>query len=156
MLFYRRCERPAWNAMIYFRTWLLYHHMPADMTIFGKLSMWQSVGLVLIGAWPSWYLRASFFTLIFVCILPDSEEFQLVRFILSLKGSAFISGVINAIKCAVQLWARWAIELGDAADRDHDVHLLIADGVIERPCSACHCCPGCCGPCDCACSDCCY
>ena len=78
--------------------------MPYDQTTFGKFHMWQSVLLLAIAASPVWYLRATFFTLFLGCLMRDMEEFQFVRFILGLKGSGFISGVIAAVKVSIDLW----------------------------------------------------
>lgn len=100
----RKLERPMWNLVVRARTWLLYHLVPYDLSIFGKIQTWQCVLLMLVGAAPSWYLRAFYFNVILLCLLPDLEEFQMIRFILSMKGTAAISGVINAVRCAVGLW----------------------------------------------------
>jgi len=100
----RKLERPMWNLAVRARTWLLYHLVPYDLSIFGKIQTWQCVLLMLVGASPSWYLRACYFNLILLCLLPDLEEFQMIRFILSMKGTAAISGVINAVRCAIGLW----------------------------------------------------
>ena len=78
--------------------------MPFDQTSFGKFHMWQSVLLLSIdptfkpdpgpdrnpnqvlllgiAAFPGWYLRATFFTVILGCLMREMEEFQFVRFIL--------------------------------------------------------------------------
>ena len=44
-------------------------------------------------------------------------------YMLSLVLSLSITGLAGGPrKCAVQLWARWALELGDAADEGHNAH----------------------------------
>ena len=103
-IFHRRWERPFRKTADSWRSWLLYYHMPFDQTTFGKFHMWQSVLLLAIAASPVWYLRASFFTIFLGCLMRDMEEFQFVRFILGLKGSGFISGVIAAVKVSIDLW----------------------------------------------------
>lgn len=37
-------------------------------------------------------VRPTFFTLLFIAILPDFDSFQLSNFIIQLKGSQFLSG----------------------------------------------------------------
>ena len=103
-IFRRRWERPFRQTADSWRSWLLYYHMPYDQTAFGKFHMWQSVLLLLIAAYPGWYVRATFFTIFLGCLMRDMEEFQFVRFILGLKGSGFISGVIAAVKVSMDLW----------------------------------------------------
>ena len=106
-------------------------------------------------------LHASYDFSIFVGNSLSLADFRGVTYwwyMLSLVLSLSITGLAAwlARKCAVQLWARWALELGDAADEGHNVHALIESGAIARPCSACRCCQGVVGPVDCACCDCCY
>ena len=103
-IFRRRWERPFRQTADSWRSWLLYYHMPYDQTAFGKFHMWQSVLLLVIAAYPGWYVRAIFFTVFLGCLMRDMEEFQFVRFILGLKGSGFISGVIAAVKVSMDLW----------------------------------------------------
>ena len=106
-------------------------------------------------------LHASYDFSIFVGNSLSLADFRGVTYwwyMLSLVLSLSITGLAAwlARKCAVQLWARWALELGDAADEGHNVHALIESGAIARPCSACRCCQGVVGSVDCACCDCCY
>jgi hypothetical protein len=99
-----RFERPFREKAAEFRNWLLYYHMPFDQSFFGKISMWQSVMLLIIAAYPGWYARATFFTIILLCLCRELEEFQIIRFILGLKGTGCVSGLINAVKIAMGLW----------------------------------------------------
>ena len=105
------------NAMLSCRAWLLYHHAPYDRTVFGRFALPPSILLLVISAWPSWYVRAPYFTIVFACLLPNFEEFQLMRFILALKGSQTLSGVANSVITAVQMWSCVVFQPGTCPSR---------------------------------------
>ena len=116
-----------------------------------KILLWLSSGAVSMNIRNAIFVGNSL-------SLADFRGITYWWYMLSLVLSLSITGLAAwlARKCAVQLWARWALELGDAADEGHNVHTLIESGAIARPCSACRCCQGVVGPVDCACCDCCY
>jgi len=98
--------RPVVDGVAKFRGFLLYHYAPYDATIFAKLSaMPVSVALMTLSLWPGWYTRGVYFTTILAFLLPDLEEFQLMRFILALKGTQCISGMVKSVMVMTQLWS---------------------------------------------------
>jgi len=63
-----------------------------------------------VAANPDIVIRGSFFTFFLVCILREREEFQVMKFILGLKGTQFISGVIKAILGYQAFWSCLALQ----------------------------------------------
>ena len=57
-----------------------------------------------VASFPLLTLRAGFFTVLLVCMLPDMEEYMLMKFILLLKGSQAIAGILYAIIGMGKLW----------------------------------------------------
>jgi hypothetical protein len=51
--------------------------------------------VALIAASPNVAVRGLFFTLYLLCVIVDREEYIVMRFILGLKGTQFISGIIK-------------------------------------------------------------
>jgi len=86
------------------RSFVVYHRMPYDRTIWAKLRDWQTLLVMLIAASPDVFVRGGFFTFFLVSIVKDREEFQLMRFILGLKGTQFISGLLKAILAYFGFW----------------------------------------------------
>ena len=81
------------------RAAFLYYHAPYDMSIWGKLRTPPSVMLMVAASWPSWSMRAGFFATLFAMLLLDEpDEYQLMQFILALKGSQGITGIILALE----------------------------------------------------------
>ena len=50
------------------------------------------------------WVRGGFFTIYLACIISELEEFQVMRFILGLKGTQFISGLFKFVKLAFAFW----------------------------------------------------
>lgn len=78
------------------RAALLYHYIPFDKTLWGRLESPPSLVLMVIASWPELstpWVRPAFFTLLLVCVLPDLDAFQLSSFIIQLKGSQFLSSL---------------------------------------------------------------
>ena len=86
------------------RVFLLYHFLPFDQTIFGRLSTYKGVLIQLIASFPILLIRALFFSLLLVCMLPELDEFLLMKYILLLKGSQAFAGVLHAIIGIGELW----------------------------------------------------
>ena len=42
---------------------------------------------------PSWGVRTAFFSALLGCIIAETDEYQLMQFILALKGSQFLAGL---------------------------------------------------------------
>lgn len=49
-------------------------------------------------------MRGGFFTIYLLCIASEREEFQLMKFILSLKGTQFLSGVLKLAFLCLSFW----------------------------------------------------
>jgi len=75
------------------RAFVLYHYLPHDLSIFGKIK--DPVYLLMVGLTllPVHLLRVAFFSLLLVFLLfpGPPDEFQMINFILMLKGSQFVS-----------------------------------------------------------------
>ena len=69
------------------RAAFLHAHVPYDRSLWRKLRSPVSVMLMAVAACPYWGVRAGFFLLYLGCLLPDRDEFQLMRFIQALKGT---------------------------------------------------------------------
>ena len=87
------------------RVWLLYHFMPYDKTIFGRLSSGPGVILLLIASLPVIWLRCTFFTILLAAMLPELDQFLMIKFIVILKGSQAAFGVLSITVMAARLWA---------------------------------------------------
>ena len=86
------------------RAFILYWRLPYDLTIWSKIrDPWFYV-MTYIGASPDVMVRGGFFTIYLACIATELEEFQVMRFILGLKGSQFISGIIKTVILCFKFW----------------------------------------------------
>jgi len=90
--------------IIAFRAFFLYNRMPYDRTFFSKMRDPWTLVLMYIAASPTVWLRGSFFTFYLICIAFEREEFQLMKFILSLKGTQFLSGIIKLAVLCLSFW----------------------------------------------------
>jgi len=115
-------EPPSWAHVLYeinlpwmreFRAFFLYYRLPYDLTIWSKLyDPWYYI-LTYIAASPNVLIRGGFFTIYLGCVLSAGiEEFIVMRFILGLKGSQFISGIIKTIVLCFKFW-RCTVTSGD-------------------------------------------
>jgi len=97
-----------WEAVrpqvLAFRAFFLYHRLPYDRTIFSKIRDWRFLLVMYIAASPELFTRALFFTIYLAAIIVEHEEYQLMRFIMSLKGTQFISGIFKFIKLCFAFW----------------------------------------------------
>ena len=91
-------SRRAGSPLGALRRWFLYTYLPYDRTIWGRLRSPSSVALMAVAAAPYWPVRAAFFALLLLALLPELDEYQLFQFIQSLKGSQFIQGVLLALQ----------------------------------------------------------
>lgn len=80
------------------RVFLLYHFLPFDQSVFGRLSTVRGVGLQLVASFPLLWVRAAFFSVFLGCMLVDLDEFLLMKYILLLKGSQAFAGVLHAVR----------------------------------------------------------
>jgi len=86
------------------RAALLYHYLPFDKSAFGRLQSPPSLLLQLLAVGPMW-LRGPFFTLFLLLTLMDTpDEYTLMRFILGLKSSQVLTGILLAISGLVQFF----------------------------------------------------
>ena len=74
------------------RAHFLYLYAPFDLSIWGRLRSPAAVALLCLSSWPSWAMRTGFFTLLLAMLIVDLDEYQLMQFIMSLKGTQFITG----------------------------------------------------------------
>ena len=75
-----------------------------DRTIWSKLRDPWTLIFLYIAASPSVWVRGGFFTLYLLCILPEREEFQVTKFILGLKGTQFLSGMLKLVTLCLSFW----------------------------------------------------
>lgn len=106
-------EHPAWASvswlvlkplLIKFRSFVLYHRMPYDRTFWSKLKDPWTMTMMYIASSPTILIRGSFFTIYLLCIVVDREEYQLMRFILGLKGTQFLSGILKLVSVCFDFW----------------------------------------------------
>eukprot|EP00929_Paragymnodinium_shiwhaense_P076453 TRINITY_DN39314_c0_g1_i1.p1 TRINITY_DN39314_c0_g1~~TRINITY_DN39314_c0_g1_i1.p1 ORF type:complete len:335 (+),score=45.84 TRINITY_DN39314_c0_g1_i1:158-1162(+) len=91
-----------------FRAFILYRLLPYDVSIWGQMKdpmFWILTAISLITFYG---VRVGFFVMVFAMILlggPAADEYQLVSFILSFKGTQFVSsGVCMAVMAAVRYY----------------------------------------------------
>lgn len=75
------------------RAFLLFHYLPHDLSIFGRLKDPVYLFIMFLTLLPVHLLRVAFFSVILGMLLfpGPPDEFQLINFILLLKGSQFLS-----------------------------------------------------------------
>ena len=90
------------------RAFLLYHTLPFDNTIWGRLRSLQSVLTIAAAAFPSWRSRTLFYFALLSCLSVELDEYQLTNFILMINGAKFIHslflgvfGFVGFYKCSV-------------------------------------------------------
>ena len=82
----------TWQWFQKVRAFLLYNKMPFDRSIWTKIrTPWYFI-LMGLASSTNMYIRGGFFTFYLFCLSIDMEEFQMMFFILGLKGTQFISG----------------------------------------------------------------
>ena len=79
-------EEVAMPVIMRARAWLLYHRLPYDMPIFAKYRNPKCVLLTLIASSTNDLVRGLFFSLYLAAISVELDEYQLIYFILVLKG----------------------------------------------------------------------
>ena len=104
---------PPWHRVVLsiltplvmsFRAFFLYYRLPYDLSIWSKLKdTWYYI-MTYIAASPNPFVRGGFFTIYLLGIITELEEFQVMRFIIGLKGTQFISGVIKTVILAFKFW----------------------------------------------------
>ncbi len=57
-----------------------------------------SIALMVIASWPSWAVRTLFFAALLLLLLHDLDEYQLMQFIMALKGAQFVMGLVLAVR----------------------------------------------------------
>lgn len=83
-------DEPTRQGVDCFRAFFRYHLFPYDKTFWGKLRDPVHVLCLLLPLTPVWGVTPVWFLFIFL-IIDKTDEFQLVQFILSFKGMAFLS-----------------------------------------------------------------
>ena len=86
------------------RAFLLYHYLPYDKSLWGRLRSPPSLALQLIASWPELAVRATFFAVLLLCLLYDLEENQLMKFVLALKSTQFLTGLYFALSGYFLFW----------------------------------------------------
>lgn len=83
----------------WWRARVLYHFIPFDKSIFGQFKDPCFWILTWVSCYPTYGLRCIFFTiLLFALIVPcPPDEYQITRYILRLKGSQFVTGIVLAV-----------------------------------------------------------
>ena len=104
------------------RNFFLYMRLPYDRNVLAKFRDWRYLLFYYFAVSPNQLLRGGFFTVYLACILVDREEYQLMRFIISLKGTQVFSGLIKAISLCHEFWMCTVVVV------DHDRNGCIASG----------------------------
>ena len=92
-------------SLYYVRASVLYYRFPYDLPIWSKIrNPWYYI-FYFLGANPDIFVRGGFFTIYLLCIASDLEEFQVLRFILGMKGMQFVSGMIKSAILCYEFWA---------------------------------------------------
>ena len=102
-------SRRLWEAMVKpllmkVRAFILYYRVPYDMSVFDKYRSYKAVTLTLIASSTNILLRGLFFTAYLLAISRELDEYQLIYFIMVLKGSQFISGLFSLIIMCIEFW----------------------------------------------------
>ena len=92
------------GAILRARAFLLYHYLPYDKSLWGRLRSPPSLALQLIASWPELAVRATFFAVLLLCLLYDLEENQLMKFVLALKSTQFLTGLYFALSGYFLFW----------------------------------------------------
>lgn len=111
-----RCCSPEWM-----RAKILYVFLPYDKSIFGQMRDCFWWVLLTISIWPTYGVSTIFFAFLFFLLICKSppDEFQLIFFILQLKGMQFISGgIICAFIGAGKYY--WCVQPGGMHSCDVD------------------------------------
>lgn len=98
------------------RAWILFHYLPYNRTIFGKLKDPIYVTMVAFTMLPLFGVRFFFFTglLVMLLIPGPADEYQLVYFILHFKGTMFFTtGVLMAFLGAMQYFRCYLFNISD-------------------------------------------
>jgi len=102
---------PAWPPSFkWVRAKLLYALLPADSTLFKKLRDPVGLAVFVLNLWNPFQVSIWLFVLFFV-LIDKRDEFQLVNFILTFKGSQAVSALIAAHGASMQLFS-CALEVG--------------------------------------------
>jgi len=90
-------EEPAVRGPNCVTAFLRYHMQPFDKSFWGQMRDPWHILFMLIPLIPVYGVTPLWFAFVF-CVIDKSDEFQLVKFILGFKGTAFISqGIIRAV-----------------------------------------------------------
>mmetsp|Transcript_52078 Transcript_52078/g.100688 ORF Transcript_52078/g.100688 Transcript_52078/m.100688 type:complete len:668 (-) Transcript_52078:41-2044(-) len=98
------------------RAWILFHYLPYNRTIFGKLKDPIYITMVAFTMMPLFGVRFFFFSgiLIMLLIPGPADEYQLVNFILHFKGTMFFTtGVLMALLGAMQYFCCYLFHIND-------------------------------------------
>jgi len=99
-----------------FRAWILFHYLPYNRTIFGKLKDPIYITMVAFTMLPLFGVRFFFFSglLVMLLIPGPADEYQLVNYILHFKGTMFFTtGVLMALLGAMQYFRCYLFHISD-------------------------------------------
>lgn len=98
------CSRWLKPLLIRFRAFFLYQRIPYDRSVWSQMrDPWYYV-MFLLSASPVLTVRCAFYTVYLICIAIECEEFQVLKFMLSLKGTQFISGLFKLCHIGAAFW----------------------------------------------------
>ena len=85
------------------RRFLLYHFLPFDKSIFGRLRSWQGIALQLVASFPALLVRASFFSVLLACMLEGPSLCRLSALTTNALRAAFADILAPVWVCKHQL-----------------------------------------------------
>ena len=101
-------RKVAWLAarplVLQARGFFLYYRVPYDRSFFSKIRDPVTIVFMLVAAFPNVYVRGIYFSLYLLALVYDCEEAQMMRFIIGLKGTQFISGALALVLMCQKFW----------------------------------------------------
>lgn len=103
-------------VFLWLRSWVLFHYLPYNRSIYGKLNDPVYVLMTLSTMLPVFGIRVFFFSAILLMLLfpGPPDEYQLINFILIFKGTQFFTvGVAMMFIGAMRYYACYLFDDGD-------------------------------------------
>jgi len=123
-------ERPHPCSYQGLRSFILYHFLPYDKSMFGTLEDPVYIFFFILSMMPD--IRVIFYLVVlFLFVVPGPpDEFQLVQFIMMFKGTQFISGGVAMMACGgtQYFWCITDVSIKDTGGKEYHGHTCDTDG----------------------------